>query len=267
LFLEKAVNLKILIKMNFKLLKRITFRRNHFVDSIPKDKTILEIGPFYRPVCKGSNVKYFDIIDQKALIERAVSIDKNVNTANIPFINFVSPIGDLSVVNEQFDVIISCHAIEHQLDLIDHLQKTSKLLKEKGKYYVVCPDKRFCFDYFINKSSIADVINANQEKRTRHSLKNVIEHLGLTTHNNAKKHWFGIHGNIEKNSERIANAIKEYNKNEYIDVHAWYFTPNSFIKIINQLYQLGYIDFKISSMQRTPFLQHEFYAVLEKFES
>lgn len=115
------------------------YSRPLFINSIPKDISILEIGPFYSPQCIGRNVKYFDIIDKNALISRAKGIDATIQIENIPYIDYVSPTGDLSVINETFDAIFSSHAIEHQLDFIDHLQKTSKLLNKNGRYYLIIP--------------------------------------------------------------------------------------------------------------------------------
>lgn len=257
--------------MAFKHIFQNIFQRKiskkKFLCTIPKNASILEIGPFYNPVCKGENVKYFDIINREDLIRRAKSINSKIEESSVPFIDFVSPTGDLAIINETFDIVISSHAIEHQLDLIDHLQKTSNLLKKNGKYYAIIPDKRFCFDYYNNETTIADVINSNCYKQTKHSLKSVIEHRALTTHNSAKKHWIGIHGSLNNTVNRIKEAIEEYNQSDYVDVHAWCFTPNSFTKIINLLYELGYIDFKIKTLYHTSVKKLEFYVVLEKCES
>ncbi len=247
-------------------LSRITyFWRKPFVNSIPKEVSILEIGPFYSPICVGNNVKYFDILNRESLVKRAKQIDESINSERIPFIEYVSPTGDLSVINEPFDVIVSSHAVEHQLDLIDHLQKTSKLLRTGGKYYLIVPDKRYCFDHFMNASTIADVINAHMVKPTKTSIKSVIEHRALSTHNNAFKHWVGLHKSDHSIiSSKIKNALTEYTESNYVDVHSWYFTPKSFSNIIKLLHQLSYVDFTISKLQPTPFGSLEFYAVLEK---
>ncbi len=108
------------------------------------------------------------------------------------------------------------------------------------------------------------LINANVEKRQRHSLKSVIEHAALTTHNNASEHWIGQHGNLNNNVEKIKGAVKAFKSGEYIDVHAWYFTPKSFSEIISYLNQLDYISLKLDRLQHTAVGGIEFYAVLEK---
>lgn len=246
-------------------LTRITyFWRKPFVASIPKGVSILEIGPFYSPICVGNNVKYFDILNRESLIKRAKQIDESINSERIPYIEYVSPIGDLSIINETFDIVVSSHAIEHQLDLIDHLQNASKLLKAGGKYYIIVPDKRYCFDHFMNASTIADVINAHVVKPTKTSVKSVIEHRALHTHNNAFKHWTGIHKHKNDISSQIKDALTEYTESDYVDVHSWYFTPKSFSKIIMLLHHLGYIDFTIGKLYPTSPGSLEFYTVLEK---
>src|SRR5579872_180659 len=128
--------------------------RTNFIELIPKDAATLEIGPFYNPVAKGKNVKYFDVLNQSDLTARAKSIGTPYE--NIPKIDFVDPQGDLSVISEQFDVVVSCHCIEHQPDLIDHLQKVEKLLNPGGFYFIIIPDKRYCFDHFIPETTIAE---------------------------------------------------------------------------------------------------------------
>lgn len=253
----------ILKKIFSKKSKKPTYSRALFIDSIPKELSLLEIGPFYTPLCKGKNVKYLDILDHAALINRARKLDNEINVEQIPYIDYVSPTGDLSVTREIFDAVFSSHVIEHQLDFIGHLQQINEILKQDGKYYLIIPDKRYCFDHFNPLSTIADIINAHIEKRNKHSLKSVIEHR-IITHNNPVEHWNGQHGVVDDLSSKIKNAIIEYNTHEYIDVHAWCFTPESFSQIIDLLNQLGYIDLAITRLHPTPVYGIEFYCVLEK---
>jgi len=238
--------------------------RNKFIHSIPQHSSILELGPFFKPICTGKNVKYFDILTQEELVQRAKNITTEDNIRNIPFIDYVSPTGDLAIIHGRFDAVISSHVIEHQLDLIDHLQKVSNLLIPGGSYYLFIPDKRYCFDHFNNASSIADIIQAHLDKKQKHSLKSVIEHRALTTHNIASKHWRGDHGKLENTSQKIKAAMEEYHTGAYIDVHAWCFTPDSFAEIVTLLEQMDYIDLAINKIYPTPYKSLEFYVKLEK---
>jgi SAM-dependent methyltransferase len=240
------------------------YLRADFLDSIPKNISTLEIGPFFNPLCRGEKVKYFDILDRNELISRAKRLKLEFQEENVPFIDYSSPVGDLSVIPETFDAVFSSHVIEHQPDLINHLQKVDKLLNDGGKYYLIIPDKRYCFDYFNPESSIADVLNAYYERQKKHTLKSVLEHRALITHNNAGDHWKGNHGILENVVEKIKNAIEEYNTSDYIDVHSLCFTPASFAQIIGWLSKLGYTNFSIDRIHETLENDIEFYCVLIK---
>lgn len=250
----------------FKILKiEAKNTRAHFISAITSEKSVLEIGPFCNPVCVGNNVKYFDILNQAELVERALEIGYKITPDQVPYIDYVSKTGDLSIINEKFDVVISCHAVEHQLDLIAHLQSVSNMLVEGGSYYLIIPDKRYCFDHYIAESTIAEVIHSFFEKKQAHSLKSVIEHRALTTHNYSMKHWNNDHGQRATMKNKIEAAIKEFGDaaGKNIDVHAWYFTPNSFVDIINLLHSLKYINLSVKKIIPTRYGNLEFYVVLE----
>ncbi|MBA8821409.1 SAM-dependent methyltransferase [Ochrobactrum sp. P6BSIII] len=226
---------------------------------------ILEIGPFYSPTAMGPNVKYFDVMDQSSLRERAkvhgAPIDK------IPNIDFVSPSGDLSIIEENFSKILSSHCIEHQPDLIRHLNQVSKILNEDGIYYLIIPDKRYCFDYAIPHSTLEEVIFAQGD--TRHPLLKVIEHRAQTTHNDASRHWNGDHFNDDwkrSQTHRAKAAIAEYEAaaGGYVDVHRWQFTPDVFQNIIMALFERRLINLTVREINQTPVGRFEFTCLLAK---
>lgn len=242
--------------------------RKQLIDLVEKNKQILEIGPFDIPFLKGSMVKYFDVLDQKQLKERAIKMNRNPN--GVPYIDYVSSIGDLSIVTtEKFTSVVSSHVIEHQVDLIRHLKDVSNLLNVGGKYYCIVPDKQFCFDALIPESNLAEVIVAHVEHRERHQLRSVIEHRCLTVHNNPWRHLFGLHGGSKYNfKNEIESAINEFNiSTDYIDVHAWYFTVLSFENIIMSLFESGYIDMEIDMIYPTAPGQYEFFVIFKKCNS
>jgi len=222
----------------------------------------LEIGPFTNPSITGPNVKYFDVLDRAALIERARAHAYPHERA-VP-IDFVSPTGDLSVVTEQFDVIVSSHCIEHQPDFIAHLRDVSRLLRPGGAYLLVIPDKRYCFDHFIPETTVEAVIAARGRKM--HRQESVVETRAHTTHNDPWRHWAGDHGRPvhEDDPARIAAAIAEFNsaQGSYIDVHAWQFTPTSFRALLQQLNKAQLTSFVPLSIYQTPYGTFEFCAVL-----
>lgn len=239
--------------------------RKDFIALIPPDSDTLEIGPYCNPLLTGPHVQYFDVLPTSALFTRAISM--GVESPNVPTINFVSPTGDLSVVDRSFSYVVSSHCLEHQPNVISHLQEIERILSVQGRYFILVPDKRYCFDAFITESTVADVLDAHHTGRTTHALKSVIEHRALTTHNDSRRHWLGDHGsNSDNQAARIAAALLEYKKaaGSYIDVHAWYFTPRSALIIINTLQNLGYISLELERLYPTRKFSNEFWIVLRK---
>jgi SAM-dependent methyltransferase len=238
--------------------------RELFLKKLNANDKILEIGPFTNPSLRGENIYYFDVLNKENLIKRAK--EENYPITEIPEINFVSPHGDLTIIKEEFDNAYSSHCIEHQTDLIKHLVDVNAILKPGGKYYLVIPDKRYCFDALLPETNVAAILEAHYEKKTRHSLANVIQHGALTAHHSPYRHWLGDHGTIEDMPDKIKTVLRQYNekKGAYFDVHSWRFTPDSFAKLIDLLYKMNYIDLTVSEIYHTTFASNEFYAVLQK---
>jgi len=245
------------------------YSRNTLNSYINTNKiSTLEIGPFDCPVLTGEKVKYFDVLNKEELINRAININRIDNLNNIPYIHFFNNSGDIQIINEKFDIVLSCHSIEHQIDLIKHLQDVSNLLTINGYYVIILPDKRYCFDHFIKETTIADIIHNHINKNNLHSIKSVIEHRVLTCHNDCIRHWDNDHGEITINPKFIKNSINEYNysiqHNKYLDVHSYQFTPDSIEIILNLLYDMSYIDLKLCEIYPTIKYKNEFYVILKK---
>jgi SAM-dependent methyltransferase len=224
----------------------------------------LEIGPFCSPILRGPHVAYLDAFDATELRSRAKQhgLDPELCPDTIDFV------GDLADVDRTFQYVLSSHTIEHSPDLVHHLKSVSELLESGGRYYLMIPDKRFCFDALKAQSTIADVLQAHKEKRTRHTLASVIEYNLFSTHNNPSLHWQGI--SDPSFSGELAQGIKfwmdAFDKagDDYIDTHAWYFTPTSFRSIASTLFELGLTGLNPIRVYNTPRDRFEFCAILEK---
>ena len=239
------------------------FNRNDLASLVGREST-LELGPFTNPTLRGPNVKYFDVMDKQGLIKRADAIGYAYSSP--VDIHYVSSNGDLSIVGETFDFCLSSHCVEHQPDLIYHLNQVARILVPTGRYLLIIPDKRYCFDHFIPESSIADFINARGNRV--HSAKSVIEHIALTTHNDAARHWIGDHGvpKFRHDLTTVSSAMSGYDNSggAYIDVHAWQFTPQSFRTGIEVLSNLGLIGLDVEQIYATPHNTFEFCAILKR---
>jgi SAM-dependent methyltransferase len=230
--------------------------------------SVLEIGPFDQPIMRGTNVKYFDVMDQQALIARARECGRKQE--GCPHIDYVSDRGDLTVITqEKFDGVISSHCIEHQPDLIRHINQVFTVLRPGGRYYVIVPDKRFVFDYHMPLTRTSEVLAAHAEAREVHTTASIIAHHAETTHNSPLRHWIGFHrpphGTLPY-VQRLREALElaRIGSGNYIDVHAWFFTPSSFLAILETLSQMNMIGFNIERVYGTPFGSNEFFAVLQR---
>jgi hypothetical protein len=248
----------------------VRFFRETLVKSVGQKGLCLEIGAYFAPIVTGKNARYFDVFDTKELQRRA-ELDPNpvVKAAKVPEMHYSDPDGDISVIDEIFPEVISSHCIEHQPDLISHLEKVYDLLEEGGQYLAFVPDKRYCFDYFHPPSTVGNVLEAATEKRRRHSLSCIINMYGASTHNEALRHWNGDHfdaGYFAEIPSRTQEALKLYeNANgEYIDCHAWYFTPGTFAHICNVLFEMKKIRLRLEAVGDTRVNTLEFSAIFKR---
>ena len=239
--------------------------REDFAALVAPEARALEIGPYFSPLLHGPNVAYFDVRSRAEMLERAEA--EGFDGSTVPEIDYVSATGDLSIVSETFDAVLSSHAIEHQPDLIAHLRDVEGLLRPGGAYYVLAPDKRYCFDHFIPESTVAHIVQAHADGRTAHALASVVEHYALTTHNECPRHWAGDHGTFMQDGAprtRAGIAAYEAANGGYLDVHAWYFTPDSARVVFPTLRELDYTTLELERLYPTRFNTFEFWFILRK---
>jgi hypothetical protein len=253
-----------------------TMSRCEFLSDITlQNKKILEIGPFANPVFKRSqfNVQYADILSAEQLKLRAQEPEHGVNPADVPdkIDHIIDPMGDRFIsTEEKFDIIFSSHNLEHQPNLIGHLCEMADLAADANcKYYLIIPDKRYCFDYYQKETSIAEILDAFITNRKIPSVLLGIEWnlYSDKTHNYTALHWQNNHGDdITKDItiDRIHEAIKfgMLCKDSYQDIHCSRFTPESFMHNISLLSAAKLIPWKIEQISDTSYNSNEFYVVL-----
>ncbi len=242
-------------------------RRTTLVAAAQAAPSALEIGPFHNPALQGEHIAYFDLQAQPELIARVAGY--GLPTDRVPRIDFFDSKGDLSGIDRRFAAVFSSHCVEHQPSLVRHLTQVSALLEPGGRYYVIAPDKRFCFDHYLPLSTLGGVIEAHVEDRRVHTLANLVDARTLVTHNQKLRHWTQDHGDYPTkqhvgNAARHAIAEHEAADGTYIDIHAWRFTPARFAEITAALKALGFTDLAPELVCETPPGQLEFTAVLRK---
>lgn len=246
--------------------------RDRFLSLVPRNAALLEIGPFCTPCFRRDthDVRYLDVRTTEELREWARTLSWAVPD-KVPDIDYVwqgEPYRTLT--SDRFTALFSSHNIEHQPCLVTHLNEAASLLRSGGKFFLNIPDKRYCFDHFRPETTIADVLDAYLASPTRHVPRSVLGNRLLMTHNDKVAHWRGEHGDDPRG--RTINAaylrtVREtlgilQRNSEYIDCHAWQFTPDSFRHLMGILYAAELIPFQIERLYPTLRNTNEFYAIL-----
>ncbi|MDR1921496.1 MAG: class I SAM-dependent methyltransferase [Candidatus Adiutrix sp.] len=234
--------------------------------------TVLEIGPYAHPLDLGPGVtvKRFDLLDQNDLIREIEGARTRSHVPDeAPFIDYVSPVGDLSIINEEFDALYSAHCLEHTPDLIGHLDQAAALLRPGGRYYLIIPDHRYCFDHFYPPTELNQITTAEGRFPGWVHYATAYFNQVLITHNDPERHWRGDHFNdgFWKNLEsRIKQAEEniENNGGPWPNAHNWRFNPALFRRVMNALRESGRLKMEIKRVGDTPAGRCEFTAVLEK---
>ena len=235
--------------------------RENFI-SIENDVKSLEIGPFINPVLVHDNVKYLDVLSSKELQKRAEKHE--IPIGNIPHIHFVSKDGSLRPVEEKFDLIFSSHNLEHQPDIINHLNEAHSILNQNGVYRMIVPNCAYCFDAYLPPSKISEIILSNKMSQKTHTLAKVIEHRALIVHNDSLEHWKDtLSGKREYKRidvNRISASIQEFEaaNGGYIDVHSWQFMPHTLSDILSSLIKLNLIKFRKVLCYGSVYARNEF---------
>jgi SAM-dependent methyltransferase len=234
-----------------------------------KSPRILEIGPYMSPLVSGQKVDTFDVLTKEELVSRANS--EGGPSYLIPDVTWVGPEASNLYIRAKYDLILSSHVVEHQIDLIAHFQNIDSLLLPEGHYAALIPDHRYCFDHFNLPSTIIDVLLAHIVKNGNHSLKNFLEDRLTTGHNETNRYWkkdFGSPKIIGKSFSDVLDLVAEYRKtvsNEiYVDVHAWKFTDRTFIQIFSMLKEMGLISLEVVKIEPVKRGNNEFWILFRK---
>ena len=240
-----------------------------FIRDKVKASAALEIGPSYSPILSktdGYNVTVLDHTDQKGL--RKKFADSPVDLRNIEPVDIVWKTGTLgeALAGQKFDSILASRAIERAPDFIQFLNDCSDALNETGTLFLVIPDKRYCFDLLQPISDAAKIINDHRLRRTRHTFESFYRQ-SMTVSQDGRADWSQhpikairfMHGNPK---QYYHHAVQCSSASDYIDSHENYFTPVSFLMLIDELQFLGELQLRVEVLTRSRGC--EFLAVLRK---
>jgi SAM-dependent methyltransferase len=170
------------------------------------------------------------------------------------------------VVETYFDVIFGSHCLEHQVDLIGHLQSLTKLLKPGGRVIEIIPDLRRCFDLLRYPSVTADVLLPHLRRAPIHQGKQAFDTLARELDINPGR--LPTEGELAQAAfarplDEAYQAMRaaEQSGAAYRDLHAWTFTPESFRLLLLELRLLGLVDLQARLV--SPAYDNQFCVVLE----
>lgn len=227
------------------------FRVKPLFDAIPRQATILEIGGGYNPKFLKENFPNVYHLDHASAAELRAKYSKIPLVAHllhrIQEVDFVSQGGPIERLIPQalkFDVVFSSHALEHQVDLIDHLQSLARLIRENGTVIMIIPDYRCCFDALRFPTLAGDALAVHLAGHRRHRAKQAFDTTARTIQLNPGRRlrWLDIRvakfcGSVARGHEAVEQNEKP--EAEYMDAHAWTFCPVSFELLMTELYLMG----------------------------
>ena len=234
----------------------------------------LEIGPCHNPIAPKKNGYNVQILDHLSANDLRIKYQGHgLNLDNIEEVDFIwsgQPLHELIGKKHCYDWIIASHVIEHFPDLISFLQQSEQLLKPNGVLSLVVPDKRYCFDYFQPISTTGMLLDAHTQKRTHPTPGQVFDNFANNAKANGAIAWSpdykklgggagadGLIHTVEKADEQWHKAITA---DDYVDVHCWRFTPESFALILSDINRLGLAKLVIQAS--FPTIGCEFYVSL-----
>ena len=236
---------------------------------------VIELGPSHSPLApkvEGWDVWIVDHAPRAELVEK-YRVHADLDVSRIEHVDVIWREGplDLAFPSDQlgtFDACIASHVIEHIPDPIGLCKSLERLLKPNGIFSLAVPDKRFCFDFFKSLSNAADLLEASGQAAVRHSRKNRFEDAAYSVLSRDEICW----GTRPVDELRFFSSLAQAGaifetasvdpQDQYVDCHAWRFTPSSFELTVLELAALGEIDFMVH--QAFPTEGCEFFVTLQR---
>jgi SAM-dependent methyltransferase len=225
-------------------------RRDIILHGVRADGLGLEVGGSYMPLAggwPGLNVRTLDHLDTGALV--AKYRDMGVDTGKVVPVDYVwrgERYCDL-VGEARFDWIVASHVIEHVPDLVAFVNQCAEILADDGVLTLAIPDRRYTFDYYRPETSLSELIDAHLQHRTASSPGAVAAHFLYYAELSGQGTWNRHAYGEPALTIPVKLAAKEFRRaqaGDYIDAHAWAFTPSSFRLALRDLHELGLVSLR-----------------------
>ncbi len=226
-------------------LKFLDTRKKFLLDGIDirnKSKSYLEIAPNWAPLLikQETNVDYCDRIGFDELVEREKNnegmLEKGLNVQPLDFI-WADGLRLKDCVQKDctYDVIVSSHVVEHVPNFLDWLYQQREVLKDDGVILLVIPNAMESGEYIRPLSTIAQVIDSWILKYEKPAAWQVYEGLTRITEWNGHREDKPLEQLKRWYTEKEALDAAFRSLRDYIDIHCWAFTPDTFLNICSEL--------------------------------
>jgi SAM-dependent methyltransferase len=164
----------------------------------------------------------------------------------ITFVATGAPLETLVPPGLAFDLVYGSHVLEHQVDLIGHLQSLEKILKPGGRVIEVIPDLRNCFDALRYPTLTSEALQVHLKHPPVHQGKQVFDYESRIIDKNLGRRMYEddfedvVFRHPLRSAYEAMRAAEEPGS-PYRDAHAWTFTPESFRLLLLELRLLDLI--------------------------
>lgn len=227
-------------------------RRQLLLEGLDVGRTTgLEIGPLHNPILRkpDADVLYVDHVGTGALREKYAG-DAAVRQELIVDIDIVWADGAFSDAcgGRRFDYVVASHVIEHIPNVIGWLAQLKSVLHASGTVRLIVPDRRYCFDYRRQTSSVADMILAWRSNATVPGARPLLDFMLNIAPLELDEAWSAAPRPDPRPARKdFDGAIRVIEHVEaegiYHDAHCWTFTPLGFARLMRQLAGYGLLGF------------------------
>lgn len=148
-----------------------------------------------------------------------------------------------------FDIVIANHVIEHIPDVIGWLCQLGEITASDGHISLAVPDKRYTFDIVRAETDVADLIDCHLRGLTIPDFRQILKHLYFKKDVTAADIWdAGFDRKVldkKRFSLRDAVARAQKMEGEFHSLHCHVFTCEGFCDMLADLYEAGYIPWRI----------------------
>ena len=256
---------------------RYYVKRRHIaglMNSVPRDAVILEIGGGYNPRYVKATHPHVHHLDHAATeqLRAKYALDPSVRQFidRIQPIDFVFDGRPLELIvppTLRFDLIYGSHTLEHQVDLVQHLQSLETLLQPGGRIIEMIPDLRATFDALRFPTVTSDALLVYGQPAAVHQGKQVFDALSREIDKSrgypmCDADLADVRFVHSLQAAHVAMQAAGIEGQPYTDVHAWAFTPESFRLLMVELRLLGLTGLTATFVSSA--YGNQFCAVLER---